>query len=59
MVAESPGRPAPSLAAACHCPGKVCGWHSVWVNGTRETELSARLHLSGTTLVFLLDADDM
>lgn len=59
MVAESPDGPALSLGAVCRCPGKVCGWHSMRVNGTQETELSARLHLSGTTLVFLLDADDM
>lgn len=58
-VAESLGGPAPSLGAVCHCPGKVCGRHSMWVNGARETELSARLHFSGTMLVFLLDADDM
>lgn len=50
LGAESRGGCVPSQ-------GKVCGWHSVRVNGTRETELSARLHLSGTPLVSLLDAD--
>lgn len=40
-----------SLGVPATAPGKVCGWHSLWVNGTQETELSTRLHLSGTSLV--------
>lgn len=40
-----------SLGVPATAPGKVCGWHSLWVNGTQETEPSTRLHLSGTSLV--------
>lgn len=40
-----------SLGVPANAPGKVCGWHSLWVNGTQETEPSTRLHLSGTSLV--------
>lgn len=43
--------PGVSLGVPATAPGKVCGWHSLWVNGTQETEPSTRLHLSGTSLV--------
>lgn len=40
-----------SLGVPATAPGKVCGWHSLWVNGAQETEPSTRLRLSGTSLV--------